>query len=947
VTAREPAANPLLELQRLGQSPWHDNIHRGLLRSGALARMVRDGDIVGLTSNPTIFDQAIAQSAEYDAALATLAAGGRTPEAVVDALMVEDIQAAADVFLPVFQRTRRTDGYVSIEIAPTLAHDTAGSLREARRLWRAVNRPNVMVKVPATAEGIPVIEECIAAGINVNVTLIFSLDRYREVTDAYVRGLTRRLEAGMRVDRIASVASFFVSRVDTEVDRLLDERAGMAGGERRVQIERLRGKAAIAQAKLAYLAFRVQFGEEHFALLAREGARPQRPLWASTSTKNPAYPDVYYVEALIGPDTVNTMPPATLAAYKDHGHPEDRLALAVDRARTVLAQLAQFGIDMDAVTQRLEVQGVEAFVRSWHSLIDTVSRRREALRLATRTKARLGGADRAVTRALGELTADRVGERLWAEDPTLWKRLQGTPGTGSNAWLAVPDAAGPAIATISAFAREVRDAGLTHALVCGAGADAVAAEVFRRCLGVARGWLDVQVLDSFDPTSVATAVTRAEPARTLYVLCATGSMAIEPAFRVLWERAGETLGAAAGAHFAAIGTPGGALESLAGEHGFRRMFRTPADVSGRWAALSALGLVPAGLLGADLGKLLERARRMATACSAVVPPRHNPGLWLGAALGALARSGRDKLTVVLPDRLAAFGAWIEQLVAGATGKDGRGLVPVVGEALGSPGVYGKDRLFVHLRLGGSQDRAVAALAAAGHPIVTLNLVDSYDLAGEVVRWEIATAAAARLLDVHPFAEPETQELEAATRRALATRAAYPGEALLAAAPDFAARLGTQLAAARGRRWVAMSAWMARTPRRQRLLGDIRVAIRKRFGVATTLTFGGAALHATGQLQIGGPPTAIALDLTADPVADVPVPGTAHGLVDIQAADAAARAQLLATRRRPLLHVHLGRNVEAGLTAMLAALQRRPARPTPKSRSASRRKPLTARAGARR
>ena len=345
------------------------------------------------------------------------------------------------------------------------------------------------------------------------------------------------------------------------------------------------------------------------------------------------------------------------------------------------------------------------------------------------------------------------------------------------------------------------------------------AEVFRRCLGVARGWLDVQVLDSFDPASVATAATRAEPARTLYVLCATGSMAIEPAFRVLWERAGETLGAAAGA-LRRDRRRGARLESLAGEHGFRRMFRTPADVSGRWAALSLSGWCPPGCSAPTSASCSSGRGAWQRRAAPSVPPRHSPGLWLGAALGALARSGRDKLTIVLPDRLAAFGDWIEQLVAGATGKDGRGLVPVVGETLGSPGVYGKDRLFVHLRLGGSQDRAVAALAAAGHPIVTLNLVDSYDLAGEVVRWEIATAAAARLLDVHPFAEPETQELEAATRRALATRAAYPGEPLLAAAPDFAVRLGTQLAAARsplGRH----VAWMARTPRRQRLLDDIR------------------------------------------------------------------------------------------------------------------------------
>src|SRR5262249_29501709 len=318
-TEAAAVASTLETLQELGQSPWLDFITRDLLRSGKLAAMVAAGHVTGLTSNPTIFEQAVATSTQYDDALATLVRAGKP------ALTIDDVRAAADVFAPVYARTKRADGYVSIEVDPNLAHDAAGTIREAKRIWRAVNRPNLMVKIPGTREGIAAIEEAIAAGIHVNVSLIFSLVRHAEVMDAYVRGLTRRLEAGTRVDRIASVASFFVSRVDTAVDRLLDERIVASPSDQRATLERLRGKAAIANAKLAYAAFRQRFGPEHFALLAREGARPQRPLWASTSTKNPAYPDVYYVEALIGPETVNTLPPATLEAYLDHGHPERRI----------------------------------------------------------------------------------------------------------------------------------------------------------------------------------------------------------------------------------------------------------------------------------------------------------------------------------------------------------------------------------------------------------------------------------------------------------------------------------------------------------------------------------------------------------------------------------------------------------------------------------------------
>jgi transaldolase len=368
-------SNPLLELQRLGQSPWHDNIRRELLTSGKLKKMIDDGDITGLTSNPTIFEQAIAQSSDYDTDLASLAKKGKSSEEIFDQLACDDIRDACDLFADVHRRTEGKDGFCSIEVAPKFARDTAATIAEAQRLWKKVDRPNLMVKIPATREGVPAIEESIAGGLNINVTLIFSLERYDEVMNAYLSGLIRRVQRGQPVDRIASVASFFVSRVDTLVDKLLDEKIARGEGDAE-QLRGLQGKSAIANAKLAYQAFRRKFATEAYAGTAARGARVQRPLWASTSTKNPSYPDVYYVEALVGPDSVDTLPPATIVAYKDHGRPELRIESDLDGARHVMGDLSRVGIDMDAVTKKLEEDGVASFAKSFDSLIATVEDRR-------------------------------------------------------------------------------------------------------------------------------------------------------------------------------------------------------------------------------------------------------------------------------------------------------------------------------------------------------------------------------------------------------------------------------------------------------------------------------------------------------------------------------------------------------------------------------------------
>jgi transaldolase len=362
--------NPLVQLGQLGQSPWYDFITRDLLASGQLARLIADDGLLGMTTNPTIFEKAVAGSDLYDQDIRRLTSQGRSAMEVFEALAVADVRAACDVFLPVYQRTGGHDGLVSIEVSPALARDTAATIVEAERLWRTVGRPNAMIKIPGTAEGLPAVRHCIAEGINVNITLLFAVERYEEVAAAYQAGLDTRLARGLPVDRIASVASFFVSRVDTKLDPMLD-RVG--------DPSRLRGKIAIANACLAYRAFEKRTAESRWSVLAERGARPQRPLWASTSTKDPHYPDVHYVEALIAPSTVNTLPPDTFVAYRDHGRPEVRIQAGIATADGQMEALAKLGFDLRALTRELEDEGVTKFAASYGAALAAIEQKASTL----------------------------------------------------------------------------------------------------------------------------------------------------------------------------------------------------------------------------------------------------------------------------------------------------------------------------------------------------------------------------------------------------------------------------------------------------------------------------------------------------------------------------------------------------------------------------------------
>ncbi len=374
--------NPLQRLAGLGQSVWYDFIRRDLYQSGRLERLIREDGLAGMTSNPTIFQKAIAETNLYDEDIGRLSAEGRNPAQIFEGLAVRDVQAAADVFRPVYEATGGNDGFVSIEVQPKLARDTAGSIEEAKRLWTSCNRPNVMVKIPGSAEGLGAIRTCLAQGININITLLFSVDRHREVMEAYLAAMEERVSRGLPVEKIRSVASFFVSRVDTNADKKLDSLARSGSGSAPARARELRGKLGIANARMAYEAFEQVFAAPRYQALANKRVAVQRPLWASTSTKDPAYPDLYYVEALIAPQSVDTMPPETFEAYRDHGNPAVRIREDREGTRAAFRGLAEIGVDPATIFRELEEEGIKKFSDSFDALLKAVAEKEKAVRVA-------------------------------------------------------------------------------------------------------------------------------------------------------------------------------------------------------------------------------------------------------------------------------------------------------------------------------------------------------------------------------------------------------------------------------------------------------------------------------------------------------------------------------------------------------------------------------------
>ncbi|HKS87990.1 MAG TPA: bifunctional transaldolase/phosoglucose isomerase [Stellaceae bacterium] len=940
--------NPLRTLQEYGQSVWLDFFSRDLFKSGGLKKLIEEDGLRGVTSNPSIFEKAIGHGDDYDALIAAAEQrGDLDPGALFEDLAIRDIQEGADALNLVYEQTQRRDGFISIEVSPYLAMQTHETIEEARRLWRNIGRRNLMVKVPATRPGLPAIRALTAEGINVNITLLFSQKVYGEVADAYISGLEEFVAKGGDPHKVASVASFFVSRIDTLVDEALDKKIAASGDAAEKQrLGALKGKVAIANAKLAYRMYDRIFSDERWQRLAQRGAQTQRLLWASTGTKNKAYSDVLYVEELIGADTINTMPPATMDAFREHGRLRPSLEEDVAGAQAVMDGLASAGISIDDITSRLVEDGVRLFADAADQLYAAVQKKRRSVlgaKLNTMSWKLPPSLDEGVTAALEDWRKGGKVRRLWAGDAALWTETDEAHWLG---WLTVIDEQLKGAGHLAAFAADVKGAGFTDLLLLGMGGSSLGAEVLAQGLGSRPGFPRLQIVDSTDPAQLRRIEASIDLARTLFIVSSKSGSTLEPNIfkQYFRQRANEALGEAEAArHFVAITDPGSSVEKMARAEGFRRVFHGVPTIGGRYSVLSDFGMAPAAAIGIDTGQFLERAAEMVRSCSASAPPIENPGVLLGAILGVAATHGHDKLTVIASPGIAALGAWLEQLLAESTGKLGRGIVPIDGEPVGAPSVYGNDRVFAYLRLASDpdngQEAAVAALETAGQPVVRITVAEPMQIGQEFFRWELATAVAGAIIGINPFDQPDveaqkikTRELTAAyensgklpAERPFLTAAgialfADPANAAALNAASLAGVLKAHLARAGDGDYVALLAYIDRNPTHTAALQAMRRTIRDRTHAATCLGFGPRFLHSTGQAYKGGPNSGVFLQITCDDAADLPVPGQKYSFGVVKAAQARGDFDVLAERGRRLLRVHLPADVEAGLAALGRAI----------------------------
>ena len=950
-------SNPLVDIQKYGQSAWLDYIHRQDLDNGDLQRRIDEEGVMGVTSNPSIFQKAIGDSDTYDAAMMTMLE--LEAQAIYESLAIEDIQNATDLFRPIYEQTERVDGYVSLEVSPLLARDTQGTIDEAKRLFQTVDRPNLMIKIPATPQGLPAIEDAIAAGINVNVTLIFAIDNYVQVAESFIRGLERRLAAGEDVTRVASVASFFLSRIDVMIDHILENNiraAQVRQDTARIAANRkLLGQTAIASAKMAYRAFLDIFEGPRFAELRQAGAQVQRPLWASTGAKNPAYPDTIYVDNLIGPHTVNTLPPKTLAAFKDHGLAAETIMKDVGHflaPQEVMDRLAEVGIDLDQVTARLQDDGVESFIESFEKLVSQVAAKRTLLRtgIIERTKPALGIYASGVDKTVARLDQDFVNARLWSKDASLWNDHAPTMEKIVNrlGWLDV----GRTIdrGRLQALQDSIRGGRFEHLVLLGMGGSSLAPEVLADTFGPQPGFPTLIVLDSTDPARIRMVEERIQLDKTLFIVASKSGGTIETLAldHYFWEKTG------GGAdQFIVITDAGSRLERIAKQAGLRDIFLNPPDIGGRYSALSYFGMAPAALMGLDLAGLWDSADTMLQANGESIPSAYHPGLLLGAIIGALAKEGRDKVSLYATESLAGFGNWAEQLLAESLGKAGKGALPVVGATIGRPHDYVSDRLFVYLRVDDDRDaiavdKSIRALREAAHPRVTIRVPNKLAIAGEFVRWEYATAIAGMILGLNPFDEPNVAEAKAATKSLLdiyAEKGALPAAkpimrrdgVEMRASPatldplrelcrqhgydggDMIQVIAAQLAGTQAGDYFAFLIYFTPDSEQKRLIDSIRRRLRHVTKRAVTVGYGPRYLHSTGQYHKGGGGNGVFWQLTADPAPDIDIPGFDHSFGTLFAAQAAGDLQALQAHRRRAIRLRLTGDRRLGLRMLLTAI----------------------------
>jgi len=941
----------LVDLLSYGQSYWLDNLTRKKITSGELNKRISEQGLRGITSNPSIFHKAITGSDDYDTQIAELVSRGFNPQQIYDALTIKDVEDACDILKPVFDSSGGTDGFVSLEVSPFLARDTEASISEARRLHGLVNKANCLIKIPGTKEGIPAIEQLLYEGININVTLLFSIESYEAVARAYIHAVKRRVAEGKPVDKVVSVASFFLSRIDVLVDQLLSQyiKPGNAS-----EPQLLLGKAAIASAQLAYKKFKEIFSTPEWTELQSKGANVQRPLWASTSNKDPLGSDVRYIETLIGPDTVNTLPDEAIDALADHGKlVKNTIEQDVDKAAKVFDDLKKAGIDMPFVTQQLENDGIKKFVDPYNQLMTSLAEKRTTMlgdKISTQ-EISYGSLKKEIEAAYTSMDEKQVGTRLYNKDPYLWKtddaaQIKMIPE--SMGWITLPDNFKEVTDELTAFAERIKGEGYKHAVLLGMGGSSLCSEVAKETFGSAAGYPELIVLDNTDPDAIRDVEKQIDIEKTLFIVATKSGGTTETLsfFKYFYAELEKTGKGDTGNSFVAITDAGSPLVKTAEGHKFRKIFINGSDIGGRYSVLSNFGLLPMALIGIDIKALMESAKQVKVSSDANVPAASNPGISLGLVLGICERHGRDKVTFTLSSSISSFGYWVEQLIAESTGKEGKGLIPVNGETLGSPDVYGKDRIFIHMFLASDDNAAdeekLKALEAAGHPVVRIKVTDKIAIGGEFYRWEIATAVSGVVIGINPFDQPNVAESKKNTSNLLDEWQKQgkftPAEPLLNV-DGFTVYGSSQVAAVSGKGkdsigafieafnslahkgdYMAFLPYFLMTESRSKSMQQWRMKTRDRLSEATTLLNGPRYLHSTGQLHKGGPASGLYIILSGNNSDDLAIPDAKYGFATLHQAQFLGDYRSLDDKGLRVVRINLGNDIDKGLEKLLGSLK---------------------------
>jgi transaldolase/glucose-6-phosphate isomerase len=950
---------------------WFHNINRAMLQSGELKNLAEQFGLAGFATDPALLERAVGEGTAYDDAICE--ATEADPVRIFDALLIEDIQAATDALHVVYEQTGKAAGYVSFDLPPL--DSPVMRLAEARRVFAAVNRPNVMVKLPGKLTDLTVIEEALYAGVNVHVTMVYSIQNYVSLAQGYISALERRLFAGLPVDNIVSVVGFGLSSVDQVVNRHLQN--SIRAAQSRADFTRvtandiLLGKVAIANARTTYRRFRDLFYGDRFANLRAAGARPQKLLWTDLNSTSAASP-LTYLDAMRATerDSAFSVNHGVLAALKArHETGEHPPAPDGDNPIDILNRLDDVGVDLDRIGRQLQSDHEEAHAESYRRLFMRVEGKRDLLvsGFMGRQRMILGIHREAVESELQRLRALKVITRTWAHDPAIWTDDEAHAEIirARLGWLTIANDERIDRAALRDLRHQAHTAVWAHVVLLGMGGASLSAEVLFRVFGQQAGYPGLIVLDTTHPAAITDVERAIDLRRTVFITASKTGTTLETLclMRYFYDKAGD------GSRFIAITDPGSPLEAEARDKNFQHIFLNPADIGGRYSALTYFGMVPAALCGLDFEKIMDRAAEMQAANSPNVMGLNHPGLWLGTVLGVLAKPEhrRDKVTIFTTPELAGFGDWAEQLIAESTGKNGRGIVPISGATVGLPHDYDDDRIFVHLRIAESPDhtlpdgtpdrdreeeldRGMLALQQAGHPVVTLELRDQYDIGAEFFRWQFAASTVGMISRVNPFDEPNVAESKTNTARlleiyqrtqalpALHNPAVIEDEVALYAdepltlilnelcdqhdyeATPLEGMVAAFLGMARSGEYIAIQAYLPPRPEYADILGYLRRRVRHTFRRAVMVNFGPRYLHATGQLHKGGPNNAVFVQLTMAEAHDLPVPGAAYSFGTLKQAQAQGDYEALRARGRRVIRLHFSADALRGLQKLSRAIE---------------------------